>query len=233
MSAVYVKNSSNHKLGKSIDATYLPTNNTCPTSCKLKGAGCYAELSFVGIINSRLNKESKNLSTLDIARDEVKVIDASYKGKSVPNKVLRLHVSGDSKTIKGSKLINSAVARWKKRGGKLAFSYTHAWKTVPRNVWKDISILASIDDISDVNLAVERGYVPSIVVDSFTNSKLIEQESSPVKWIPCPAQTKERASCEECKLCFDDKILFKKKYGIAFEAHGVRKALIKRRLKVI
>lgn len=94
-------------------------------------------------------------------------------------------------------------------------------------------MLASIDHISDASKALERGYVPTIVVAEHNTSKSFKLNGSSVNWIPCPAQTEEQPSCASCKLCFDDDILRRKNYGIAFSAHGARKNLIKRKLKMI
>ncbi len=104
----YVSKSQNSKLGnRPVDSTYAPIAATCPNSCSLKGNGCYAENSHVGIIVSRLNRASMGMSALQVAREEAKAIDQAYDGGSVPlGRDMRLHVSGDSRTIKGSRLIN-------------------------------------------------------------------------------------------------------------------------------
>ena len=232
----YVYKSSNRKIssGKTqVDCTYAPIKQTCPDTCKLKNNGCYAALSFVGIINKKLENSSQDLSKIDCARAEAKAIDNSYDKKVVPPVFLRLHVSGESQTIKGSKLINSAVKRWKKRGGKQAWSYTHCWKKVPRETWSNVSMLASIDDYKDIPLAIERGYVPAIVVGEFPKLKKFEIKDSPIEFLPCPAQIKEDVSCDTCKLCLNDGLLKKLNVGIAFAAHSVQANKIKKRLNVI
>lgn len=234
--AIYVSNSSNVKLSTSgkVDATYAAINKTCSNRCALKNKECYAQLSFVGIVNNRLNLEAKELSALDVARAEAHAIDSSYNSFSIPKeKYLRIHTSGDSKTVKGTKLINNAVKRWKKRGGVLAWSYTHSWRNVKRVHWDQVSILASIDDIKDVKLARKQGYAPTIIVPYHKTEKAFTLKGSNVKWIPCPAQTRDKVTCESCKLCMKADWLFSSKRGIAFAAHGVRKNSLKRHLKVL
>lgn len=238
LGATYVSRSKNSKLSKdgSVDCTYVSIEKTCPSSCELKDAGCYGSLSFVAFTNNRLNKEAKNLSKLEIARFEAMCIDSAYDGGAIPkNRYMRLHVIGDSTTVKGTKLINSAVGRWKKRGdsSNKVWSYTHAWKSVPRKLWSHVSMLASVDNVKDVALARERGYAPAIVVAEFNGDKVFSIEGSSTKWVPCPAQTKEKVTCSSCKLCAKSDFLYSKNMGIAFEAHGVKTAEIKRRLKVI
>jgi len=124
---IYVANSHNSKIDDAhkVDATYVSIKASCPASCTLRNAGCYAQNSYVGVINARLEKQAKNLSAYRIALEEAKAIDNAYGGKKIPeNRNLRLHVSGDSTTIKGTKAINDAVGRWKKRGGGHCWSYT-------------------------------------------------------------------------------------------------------------
>lgn len=234
--AIYVSNSSNVKLSTSakVDTTYAAIDKTCSNRCMLKDKECYGQTSFVGIVNNRLNLEAKKLSALDVARAEAQAIDLSYNASSIPReRYLRIHTCGDSKTIKGTKLINSAVKRWKKRGGALAWSYTHSWRNVKRSHWNQVSILASIDNIKDVKLARKQGYAPTIIVPCHKTEKAFKLKGSSIKWIPCPAQTRDKVTCESCKLCMKADWLFSAKRGIAFAAHGIKKNSLKRRLKVL
>jgi len=232
----YVVNSGNTKImgSKKVDATYASIKKTCPSSCSLKdGNGCYAELSFVGMTVSRLNNEAEVLSALDIARAEAAAIDSAYSGGNIPdNRDMRLHVAGDSKTIAGSKLINSAVGRWKKRGGGDCWSYTHAWKTVARSNWHHVSMMASISNVSEAKQARLQGYATAIVVDHHDSPKAFTIDGSDIKWIPCPAQTKG-IGCSDCRLCIRTNWMFEANIGIAFAAHGVKKNTLKKRLNVL
>jgi len=232
----YVSDSKNSKIaGKSkVDATYASIEKTCPKDCALKDESCYAQTAYVGIQVARLDKEASNLSALELAKMEAMAIDAAYGGGKVPaGRDLRIHVSGDSRTIAGSRLINSAVGRWKARGGNDAWSYSHSWKNVSRSNWKNVSILASIDKVEDAELAKAQGYAPAIVVSEFKNDKTFTLPGSDVKWIPCPAQTKDNVACTDCRLCMRSSYLENSNHGIAFAAHGIRKNVIKKRLNVI
>lgn len=233
---IYVSDSKNSKIaGKSkVDATYGSIEGTCPSDCALRGESCYAETAYVGIQVARLDKQAKGLNALELARMEARVIDAAYDGGKIPEgRDLRVHVSGDSKTIAGSRLINSAIGRWKVRGGNDVWSYTHSWKNVSRDNWDNVSILASVDKVEDVAWAKAQGYAPAIVVAEFENDKAFTMKGSDVKWIPCPAQTKDDVSCTDCRLCIRSSYLEQSNHGIAFAAHGIRKNNIKRRLSVI
>lgn len=233
--AIYVSESGNSKINgtNKVDATYTSIQATCPTSCTLKGNGCYAQSSFVGITSSRLDKESSGFSALQVARAEAKAIDGAYNGGPVPaGRDMRIHVAGDSRTVTGTRIINKAVGRWKERGGGDCWSYTHAWKNVSRDEWSNVSILASVSCVEEVAEARKQGYAPAIVVPEFNGDKAFQLEGSDTKWIPCPAQTRG-VGCTDCRLCFNADRLHEGNFGIAFEAHGVKKNAIKRSLKVI
>lgn len=233
--ATYVSDSGNTKImgSEKVDATYTSIESTCPSSCPLKDEGCYAQLSFVGMQVTRLDNEAIGMTAIQVAKAEAKAIDESYNGGSIPsNRSMRLHVSGDSRTLTGSKLINSAVGRWKVRGGGDCWSYTHAWKNIPRNIWSNVSMLASVSSISEAEEAKNNGYAPAIVVSEHISDKAYLLDGSDIKWIPCPAQTKG-IGCTDCKLCFNADRLFKDNFGIAFEAHGVKKNAVKRHLNIL
>lgn len=223
----YVVNSDNSKIGK-CDAVYL-SMKTCPSSCPLKGNGCYAEDSYVGMLTSKLNKEAADLGSIKLAMNEAQVIRESYKGGHVPNADLRLHVSGDCSSVRAVGYVRRAVEDWRRRGGGSVWSYTHAWKEVHRKHWGLVSCLGSIERVEDVDAVRKQGYVPAVVV-SHLESAGKSFEGGGVKFIKCPAQEKENMTCDKCRLCFDDKKLLNKNMGIAFSSHGARKNKL---LKVI
>ena len=234
--AIYVENTQNQKLSKNdkVDCTYVAIESTCPKSCAFKNNGCYALNSYVGIVVSRLEKESIGFTPLQSARAEALAIDNSHNGGDIPSgRNLRLHVSGDSRTLAGTRLINNAIGRWKKRGGGNCWSYTHAFEKVHRKNWSNVSILASIDSIEQAEKARNNGYAPAIVVSSFDNDKVFKLPGSDIKWIPCPSQTHKEVSCDDCKLCMKSDWLYETNRGIAFAAHGVARNKIKRRLNII
>lgn len=233
--AIYVSDSGNSKImgSRKVDATYASIEASCPNSCSLKEKGCYAQLSFVGMQVRRLDTQAEGHSALQVARAEAKAIDESYRGGDVPKgRDLRIHVAGDSRTLAGTKLINHAVGRWKKRGGGSAWSYTHAWKNIPRSEWNNVSILASVASVDEVAEARQQGYAPAIVVPEHPSDKAYLLEGSDVKWIPCPAQTRD-VGCSDCRLCFNANRLFSANMGIAFAAHGVKRNEVKRHLTVV
>ena len=133
----------------------------------------------------RLDKETRalHLDSLSTAASEAFSIFTSHAAgpvfgsnaeghtRAAPrhgNLFLRVHVGGDSQTVPGTQLIAAVVADWMRRGGKLAWSYTHAWFKVPRAAWGPVSVLASVDNpIREADQARKMGYAPAVVVDSF------------------------------------------------------------------
>jgi hypothetical protein len=233
--AKYVVDSGNKKImgSNKVDATYASINGTCPLTCPLKGNGCYAQVGPLGIHLHRLDKEAEALSVLQVARAEAKAIDNSYNGGPVPSgRCLRLHVTGDSRTIAGTRIINNALGRWKQRGGGVVWSYTHCWDHVTRDQWSNVEMLASVDSVDEVEYARQNGYAPSLVVAEHPSDRAYLLPGSNTKWIPCPAQTRH-IGCSDCRLCFNVDRLFNSNIGITFSAHGVKKNMIKRRLEVV
>lgn len=233
--AIYVSDSGNTKImgSRKVDATYTSILHSCPDTCDLKDKGCYAKLSYVGMVNYRNERRARGASPLEIARYEAKAIDDSYNGKKVPEgRFLRLHVAGDCRVRKGADLINNAIKRWLNRGGERVWSYTHAWMNVPKSRWSNVSMLASVDNVSQVAEARNNGYAPAIVVPEFTSDKAFKLDGCDTKWIPCPAQTR-KVGCSDCKLCMRSDWLYQSNTGIAFEAHGAKRNSLKRHLTVI
>lgn len=210
-----VTNSENRKLGKA--STTYATQASCPSDCVFMNAGCYAERGYVGITVRNLNKHAVTISAtkLVVAQAEAGAIDAM---EVVVGKPLRLHTVGDCATNMAARLVSAATARYTKRGGGRAWSYTHAWKKVSRKSWGDVSILASCETAEDVREAKSRGYATAIVVDEFKSDKLYEVDG--MKILPCPAQTHEDVVCTKCRLCFDDEGIRTRDYSIGFAVHG-------------
>lgn len=227
---IYVVNSKNSKLtnDKQVDCTYAPIEKTCPNSCPMKqDKSCYASVGFVGIHNKRAMDKSKNLSKVEIAKKEAEEI---IKNINTDAKLLRLHVSGDSDTKTGTKALAQASKLWIEATDGKVWTYTHAWKKVPRIYWGDVSVLASIDKATEDKEARKQGYAPAIIVDKFESPKAFKINNT--KYIPCPSQTHD-VSCSDCNLCMNSNRLFENNFGIAFEAHGSTKEKIKRRLKLL
>lgn len=234
---IYVQDSGNTKLkgSKKIDGTYASIKSTCSTTCPLnQNSTCYAKNSFVGMVNARMNRRARQDSPLQLAKSEAKCIDESYNGGTVPTeRDLRLHISGDSRTILGTRIIAAAAKRWLKRGGRSVFTYTHSWAHVSRDNWGSVNVLASIESVDQVESVRAQGYAPALIVPEFANDKAFTLPNCETVFVPCPAQGKLQVHCSDCRLCMKSDWLYETNRGIAFSAHGIRKVDLKRHLTVL
>lgn len=210
--AIFVQLSSNKKIGDAA-ATYVSTRASCP-KCPLQGRGCYAETGRMGIHVAKLNAAAEGVSRLQAARAEALAIDQGAVLGGLP---LRLHVAGDAATRGAAKIVAAAAERYRARGGGQPWTYTHAWRRVPRAAWSSVSVLASIERVEDGTKALARGYAPALVVAEHASAKAYE--AGGVHWVPCPEQTRG-ITCSECRLCFNADALRQRSTGIAFAAHG-------------
>lgn len=240
----FVANSQNEKIvgykGGRVATTYVSIKASCPDTCSMKADGtCYAQGGMVGMQVRRIEARSPRATSAAAAQIEAKLIRAAFKGGDVPQdgahggRDLRIHTSGDCRTPSAAWKVGRAATDWRNRRGGAAWTYTHAWKAVPRHEWgRDVSVLASVDNATEATEARSQGYAPAMVVAEFPNgSKMFESEG--MRWVPCPAQTRENVGCADCRLCMNADKLFNRDTGIAFEAHGNKTAQLKRKLQVV
>lgn len=232
----FVPLSGNAKLG-GMAATYAPITRTCPASCELrKDRTCYAMTGRVGMVARPLDDAAVGMRAESVARAEARAIDAAFGGGSIPfhrgrRRMLRLHVSGDARTAECARILARAADRWVARGGGTVYTYTHAWRDVPREAWGTVSVFASLDDPSDAPEALARGYAPATVVEAHTEARGRRAADGTV-WVPCPNQTRG-TTCADCGLCMRSGLLRAGGRGVTFAAHGVSRSRLKRRLAVV
>jgi hypothetical protein len=211
-----VQKSANVKIGD-VSTTYLSTVSC--VDCPLKDNGCYAEQGMVAIWKRKLDAavRARKASPVRQARAEAEGID----GLRARGQGLRLHTSGDCPTTEAARIVAESAERFMQRGGGKAWTYTHAWRRVSRRAWGAVSVLASVETLADARRAIRKGWAPARVVPQFSGPRAWTEGG--VRWIPCPAQTRDNVTCDSCRLCWDDKKLRSIGAGIAFEAHGSAK----------
>ena len=220
--ATLVLRSENAKIGFAA-ATYASIAATCPASCRLRAAGCYAQYGRVTMTERRLRGD---VTPLRAAMHEAALLDAASGIYGVP---LRLHVSGDTRTPAAARVLGAAIVRWRKRHGGPVWTYTHAWRDVPREAWgRAVSVLGSAEGTMHGRSILAAGYAPAVVVEALpADGRAFVRDG--VTWIPCPQQTRGR-TCTECRLCWSADALAARQTGIAFAAHGTGR---KRALQVL
>jgi hypothetical protein len=198
---IIVEHSKDSKIsgrGSGCSATYI-SQSTCPSSCVLLGAGCYAERGHVALHQKRVAKASETLSPAEIALMESRAIDRLPAARP-----LRVHVVGDCPDDDSATFVGSAMARYARRGQR-AWTYTHAWRQVKHSSWARAQVVASCHTPAQVRAAHRRGYAAAILVEQHPTRKTYDLDG--VKVIPCPAEWraadgKRQTTCDRCKLCW-------------------------------
>lgn len=230
--ALYTHDSGNAKTGR-VAVTYADLRASCPASCPLRGEGCYAENFAIYPWFRALAEAGRGHDARSTARAEARAIDS---GRVVQGRAMRLHVAGDCRTAVAARIVSAAARRYIARGGGPVWTYTHAWRVVPRSAWGPrgaLSVLASTERAEDAPRALARGYAPALVVDTHPADGRATVDARGVRWVPCPAQTRDNVACVNCRLCWDAEGLRARRTGITFAAHGARASSAKRRLAVI
>lgn len=221
--ATAIEMSQNRKLG-AVSATYA-SQSTCPLSCPLRGAGCYAEAGRMGLHTRRLNDS-------DITQPEaVAQVEADAIDRLTGRFPLRLHVVGDSPTAECARIVSDAAGRHTAKHGQPVWTYTHALD-VPREAWGSVSVLRSCERLTDVRKALEDGFGAAMVVPEFKQDTAYEIADG-LTGIPCPEMTGKAESCLSCGLCMKADKLRAGNKVILFAAHGSRTKTVQNNLRVL
>jgi hypothetical protein len=210
-----VAQSQNAKLGAGVATTYSSKATTCPSTCPLKGNGCYAEGGPTAIAWRRADTGME-------WGDHVAAI-----GKLPKRSKVRLNTAGDLPATDGDAVVIDAKAlrtlnAVAKKRGHWVWGYTHKPMT-PANVkalaaCPALAISASCHTMADADAAMDAG-VPAVVVvpENFRSATRATPAGRAV--VVCPAQTSPEVTCATCMLCANRD----RKCVVAFRVHGTRK----------
>jgi hypothetical protein len=199
-------------------ATYREVGTTCPSTCPLLNAGCYAQAGNVAI-QARGRVSANDGSVFLNALDRVPT-----------GGIVRLHVSGDvlkDGDKNGSDTLDVDYLDALIKGATLRpdvsfYGYTHAWRLIDRARFlfpANFVLNASCDTVDEVTEARSAGWDTVTVVPHDVKGKRFGDV------VVCPNQT-VGLSCAECKLCFKSE----RKLTVAFKAHGYAKQKVSRNL---
>ena len=202
-----VELSKNGKIGPA-SATYA-SQVTCPSGCPFRDNGCYGEAGNVGYTTRRLNKSEATAH--EAAQAEADGIDGLTGLMD-----LRLHVVGDCVDDESARIVSAAAMRFKRRRRPTdVWTYHHAWRDVARASWGGVSVLASCHSEDECKEAMDRGYAASMTVEKLPK-KAYKKDG--VTYFPCAEQNVGK-TCIECRACFSDTRLLKKKLVLLLEIH--------------
>ena len=223
MNAVHlVKVSTNSKTGPIPVST--SSAETCPTSCPLKGSGCYAEMGNLAIHWRKVTKGERGMEFNDFLLEV----------KKLPEGTLWRHnqagdLQGEGNKIDSKKLKDLVAAN----EGRKGFAYTH-YPLSPENL-NDLSfankngltINLSCNNLIDVDANFEKAQkagIPLVTVLPATKEGDKETRFTPKgrKVIVCPATYRENTTCQSCGLCQKSS----RSVVVGFPAHGSRKAKV-------
>ena len=210
--------SSNVKTGKIPVST--STAKTCPDSCPLKKAGCYADSGPLALHWKQVTENNRGNNWLDFVE----------KISQLPVNQLWRHnqagdLIGDNQKIDFNKLKLLIDANRGKRG----FTYTHKPMT-KANITaiqyaneNGFTVNLSANNLNHADKLAALNIAPMVVIIG-ENLPKVNYTPNGLKVVTCPAQTSDKVTCESCGLC---QLAFRK-YAIGFIAHGTskKKALI-------
>jgi hypothetical protein len=213
---VVVELSLDSKIGK-MSATHAP-QTTCPPLCPL----------YPKTINDIHKIERDRLAT-QLAEEEAYKIDALTASRNC-----RVHIVGDCQTVDAARIVGGAMARYEKRSpnGKVAYTYTHAWRDVPYSAWQGARVIASCETKLDIYKArSNQGYLGT----EYTYMKHLTHKvhiRNGVKVLPCPNQFNKAVTCDKCMVCANVEMLNKHGLTIGLSAHGATRQ-VERQLALV
>jgi hypothetical protein len=109
----------------------------------------------------------------------------------------RIGVLGDPSRARRSEL-RTAIAHLRRRGIAV-LGYTHFWRD-PANQDLRGDLMASCDSPEQADEALALGWRPATVLPWWhVGPRFLTPEGAP--GVVCPAQTKEKVTCESCRMC--------------------------------
>lgn len=206
--------SSNAKVGKIPVST--SSENTCPSSCPLKGKGCYAG---AGPLALHWKKMSNGLNNAVDYHTFIEVI------KSLPAGQIWRHnqagdLMGEDLKIDSLGLIELVNAN----KGKKGYTYTHKTQLtenhdlIKKANKEGFTINLSADNLNHADKLKSLNIGPVVVVLPINQKENLVTPAGN-KVVVCPATQKDNVSCSSCQLCQKAN----RSVIVGFPAHGTQK----------
>ena len=212
----FTKVSSNAKTGP-IGVT-MTESASCPDTCALKGAGCYARFSFVGIQWKQLDNGKAGIEWDQFIR-ELSKMPSGY--------TFRHNVAGDLPHDNGvinREMMHQLIKASKRKTG---FTYTHHALTVYNQSviamanFGGFTVNVSCDNLDQVDNAIKLGLPAATILPETSDKVTVTPAGNRV--VTCPATYRDDITCATCgngrPLC----ARYDRGYAIGFPVHGAGK----------
>jgi hypothetical protein len=211
-----VERTTNAKTGP-MAATYR-TADTCPGSCPLRDAGCYARGRIFGI-------PARHGTEATASYPEVRALASNLRLGGM----VRANVSGDVLAEDGrpdypylSALSHVAT----ERPDVAVFGYSHAWRSISPGIAPGVTLNASCESAEEIATATAHGW-PTVTTAVDASDPIIGSTIAGRRVIICPAQTRDSVTCSTCRLCARPA----RRSTVAFLVHGSGKAQAARAIR--
>ncbi len=217
MRFLFVRSSTNVKIGPM--PAVMASRDTCPATCKLQGAGCYAEHGPSAIHWGRL-------STGDGGRTAVDFDQLLHLIRALPRKIRwRYGTAGDLPRDRAD-VLRLADANQ----GREAIVFTHGrdFDTYREAGRRGLHINVSTDSAADADAVLDAAPDLSVVtVLPYTATRGRHRTPAGREIAICPATYAKRVNCTTCNLCSASR---PRGVIVGFPAHGSRKKVVTARL---
>ena len=215
----------NRKLGPGAYVVTL-SRDSCPASCPLKGAGCYAESGPLALAWNRVTRgEAKHDGVTRWSGSGFAELAATLRRVVPSGSTLRIGDAGDpSWGGRLSRTLIRALGSLKRRGVS-AIVYTHvdpgtAWNREAIALARDLGVVINASHQGDLDSpaagAPER--VTVLPEDYPWQAHGKRQGNAAGTIIRCPAEIDPMVTCDRCRLCSRSR-----GFAIGFTAHGSRR----------
>ena len=201
--------SQNRKLGNIPAST--SSDDTCPSTCSLKGTNCYARFGPLGIHWRKVSNGERG-SNWDSFCERVKRFP---KGQ-----LWRHSVAGDLPGHKNRLNKTMCLQLAKANIGRRGFTYTH-YRPTKHNLsiirqmnQEGFTVNLSADNLTYADAYAKMGLPTVVILPMDTVAPVRTPEGRTV--VICPAQTHEHITCASCQLCQ----VSKRESIVGFLAHG-------------
>ncbi len=200
------------------------SSDTCPTSCSLRGNGCYAESAPLNIHWRAVSAGARG-ADMDTFVASIAALPAGQ--------LWRHNQAGDLPG-KGDSIDHVALGKVVRANrGRRGFTYTHKPLTRENRACirgankHGFTVNVSCDNLASADAAKRANVGPVVVVVA---SDAPERSSTPDghKVLVCPVQTGRTESCATCKLC----AWSGREAIIGFRAHGPRAKTVDRLISI-